>query len=70
MRKKIIHVSKAGVRVISAHTSGAAETRAFRTAVEKAIRTNQANGHPIARYDALKRRPYLEYPDGRREYAK
>jgi len=23
---------------------------------------------PVARYDDIKKRPYLEYPDGRREY--
>lgn len=70
MSKKNIQATKAGGRAISAHISGAAETRAFRIAVETAIRTNQANGHPIARYDAVKRSAYLEYPDGRREYAK
>ena len=25
-------------------------------------------GKPIARYDAAKKRPYLEYPDGHKEY--
>jgi len=28
----------------------------------------KAAGKPVARYDEKKRRPYLEYPDGRREY--
>lgn len=27
-------------------------------------------GAPIAKYDYEKKAPYLEYPDGRREYAK
>ncbi len=27
-------------------------------------------GTPIAKYDYEKKAPYLEYPDGRREYAK
>ena len=70
MNKKKMRVTKVGSRAIASHTSGAAETRAFRTAVEQAIRKNQENGHPIARYDAKKRSAYLEYPDGRREYAK
>jgi len=26
-------------------------------------------GKPVARYDATAKRPYLEYPDGRREYS-
>ena len=46
------------------------ETRSFRNAVDKAILANQAKGCPIARYDAKTRKSYLEYPDGRREYAK
>ena len=25
-------------------------------------------GKPVARYDDVKKRPYLEYPDGRKEY--
>ena len=28
----------------------------------------KAAGKPVARYDEKNRRPYLEYPDGRKEY--
>jgi len=36
--------------------------------VDKEIAESQALGLPVARYDAEQRRPYLEYPDGRRDY--
>jgi addiction module RelB/DinJ family antitoxin len=41
---------------------------AFGQAVKSAIARKQAAGLPVARYDAVKKRPYFEYPDGRREY--
>jgi DNA-damage-inducible protein J len=40
----------------------------FRQAVTAAVARKQANGLPVARFDADANRPYLEYPDGRREY--
>ncbi len=43
-------------------------TRRFRKAVELANEYKKARGEPIARFDWNTRRPYLEYPDGRREY--
>ncbi len=43
-------------------------TKSFRKAVSRAIEENRAAGHPIARYDKEKKKPYLEYPDGRIQY--
>jgi len=40
----------------------------FKKAVDETIAQDRANGYPIALYDAEKKCPYLEYPDGRREY--
>ena len=41
---------------------------AFQKAVAEAVATDRANGYPIALYDAERKCPYLEYPDGKREY--
>lgn len=40
----------------------------FQRAVSDAIVQKRANGNPVALYDAERNCPYLEYPDGRREY--
>lgn len=37
-------------------------------AVESKIKGMRERGVPVALYDERKRRPYLEYPDGRRVY--
>jgi len=42
--------------------------RRFKKAVADAIDRNRTEGYPIALYDKVKKCPYLEYPDGRREY--
>jgi DNA-damage-inducible protein J len=36
--------------------------------VRRVIRETRAKGQPVALYDAKRKRPYLEYPDGRKEY--
>lgn len=41
----------------------------FREALRIAIAIKKAKGVPIAKYDLERREPYLEYPDGSREYA-
>jgi DNA-damage-inducible protein J len=41
---------------------------AFNTAVQNDVKANQQKGNPIARYDADKRKAYLELPDGTKEY--
>jgi hypothetical protein len=41
---------------------------AFTKAVKSVILRKQANGLPVARFDRDGQRPYLEYPDGRRDY--
>lgn len=42
----------------------------FRAAVRKEIAETKARGNPVALYDAELKKPYFEYPDGRREYNK
>ena len=42
---------------------------AYQRAVTDEIDRNRSDGFPIALYDKEKKCPYLEYPDGRREYA-
>jgi DNA-damage-inducible protein J len=37
-------------------------------AVRRAIRWAKAKGQPVALYVDKRKRPYLEYPDGRKEY--
>ncbi|GHU27435.1 hypothetical protein FACS1894172_02780 [Spirochaetia bacterium] len=41
---------------------------AFKQAVKLAIAHTQARSLPIARFDVNTKRPYWEYPDGRKEY--
>ncbi|MDR2736134.1 MAG: type II toxin-antitoxin system RelB/DinJ family antitoxin [Gracilibacteraceae bacterium] len=40
----------------------------FQQTVAESIVQDRANGYPIALYDAERKCPYMEYPDGRREY--
>lgn len=47
--------------------AAAAEAKAG-IAVQKAIAATEANGHPVALYDQERKKAYLEYPDGRRDY--
>ncbi len=44
-------------------------TERFIAAVRIADEIKRIKGVPIARYDKEQRKPYLEYPDGRKEYA-
>lgn len=62
-------VSPTVQRYVHAYTSGNKELKSFAAAVENAILKNKSNGNPIARYDAARKKPYMEYPDGRRVYA-
>ena len=43
-------------------------TERFRRAAELADLRAQAMGLPIQKYDKEREQPYLEYPDGSREY--
>ena len=45
-------------------------TDLFRMAVRHAIEEKLAKGLPVARDDKANKKAYLEYPDGRHEYAK
>lgn len=41
----------------------------FKEAIRIDIEIKKIKGLPIAKYDKDTKTPYLEYPDGRREYA-
>ena len=43
--------------------------RGYQRAVAESIARSHADGFPVALYDKDKKCPFLEYPDGRREYA-
>lgn len=49
--------------------SDAEMDKRFQEALNVAIAIKKAKGIPIAKYDLEKKKPYLEYPDGSREYA-
>ena len=44
-------------------------TKRFEEAVRIENEIKTIKGLPIAKYDFEKKAPYLEYPDGRKEYA-
>ncbi len=44
-------------------------TKRFHEAVRIDNEIKKIKGVPIAKFDKEKKQPYLEYPDGRREYA-
>jgi addiction module RelB/DinJ family antitoxin len=46
----------------------AAIEASFRQSVKGVIDEQRAIGLPVARYDAELKRPYFEFPDGRKEY--
>lgn len=62
-------LSQSTQRYVRAYASGNREVKSFTDAVENAIQRNKENGHPIARYDAGRKKAYMEYPDGQRVYA-
>lgn len=45
-------------------------TKRFKAAIEIDMKICKIKGLPIARYDDVNKRAYLEYPDGRKEYVK
>jgi addiction module RelB/DinJ family antitoxin len=48
--------------------SGDPIERRMREAVNAKISTVKSSGSPVALYDEVQNRPFLEYPDGRRVY--
>jgi addiction module RelB/DinJ family antitoxin len=44
-------------------------SRAFSLAVESAVAEQRRNGVPVALYDEERKQPYLEMPNGERQYA-
>lgn len=45
-------------------------TKRFKLAVKQEIEKKKALGVPIAKYDVKNGKAYLEYADGKKEYAK
>lgn len=43
-------------------------TERFKASIRIDNEIRKIKGLPVAKYDAVKRQPYLLYPDGRREY--
>ena len=43
-------------------------TNAFTTAVEEEIADKKKHGHPVARYDIVNKKAYLEVAEDKREY--
>jgi DNA-damage-inducible protein J len=39
-----------------------------KSAVQEAVGKMKAKGIPVARYDAVKKQPYLELPNGKKQY--
>ena len=48
--------------------SGDSIERRMQEVVTEKITTYKSSGIPVALYDDLLKRPFLEYPDGRRDY--
>ena len=48
--------------------SGDPIERRMREAVNAKVSTVKSSGSPVALYDNLQNRPFLEYPDGRKVY--
>ena len=45
------------------------EFKAIQKGVREQVKMSLRKGAPVARYDFKAKKPYLEYPDGRKEYA-
>ena len=45
-----------------------AEVKAIQQGVRLQVKLNKLKGAPVARFDAKAKKPYLEYPDGRKDY--
>ena len=44
------------------------QVKVIQEGVRLQVRLNELKGAPIARFDIKTKKPYLEYPDGRKEY--
>ena len=44
------------------------EVKAIQKGVREQVKMNKRKGAPVARYDFKAKKPYLEHPDGRKEY--
>jgi len=69
LRKAVIEQSiPFKIGLITGNESIEEITYAFRYAVAEEIADFKRKGLPVARYDEKKKKAYLEYPDGRKEY--
>jgi len=60
--------SSGGYRVKISKPKHDAVSRSFSHSVSKAIKAHQDKGLPVARYDTVGKKAYLEYPNGNRKY--
>ena len=44
------------------------EVKAIQKGVREQVKMSKRKGAPVARYDFKAKRPFLEYPDGRKVY--
>ena len=44
------------------------EVKAIQKGVREQVKISKRKGAPVARYDFKTKRPFLEYPDGRKVY--
>jgi hypothetical protein len=45
------------------------QVKTIQKGVRLQVKLNKLKGAPIARFDFKTKKPYLEYPDGRKEYS-
>jgi len=64
----LAHVARSRAIPFALDLSGDPIERRMREAVNAKVSDVKSSGSPVALYDDLKNRPFLEYPDGRRVY--
>ena len=64
----LAHVARSRAIPFTLALSGDPIELRMREAVNTSVSTTKASGMPVALYDELQKRPFLEYPDGRRVY--
>ena len=64
----LTHVARSRSIPFALELSGDPIERRMQEAVNERISSVKSSGSPVALYDELQSRPFLEYPDGRRVY--
>ena len=64
----LAHVARSMAIPFTLALSGDPIELRMREAVNTSVSATKASGMPVALYDELQKRPFLEYPDGRRVY--